>query len=177
MGQPMVYRERIKRIKEARVQKDWSYQTLTDKVLDNNDITSLSTVKRVCGEGAEDKKFKSSTLEPIEKALGLLDEIKTPAIDPVNEEFYHSVIRELHSQLKEARSGSRMKDMAIAFLVGLQFVILVLDRVNPDVGWYQPGATFGWKMIAAIFGCFCLAAVVWFLYRKFAAKKNTRGEN
>lgn len=177
MGQPMVYSERIKRIKEARAQKAWSLQTLTDKVLDNGDVTSLSTVKRICSEGSEDKKFKSSTLEPIEKALGLLDEIKTPAMTPVSEEFYHAVIRELHSQLKDVRSGSRMKDIAIAFLVGLQFVILVLDRVNPNVGWYQPGATSGWKLIATLFGCFCVVAAAYFVYRKFAAKRNTQGES
>lgn len=177
MGQPMVYPERIKRIKEARIKKGWSLQTLTDKVLDNGDITSLSTVKRICAEGAEDKKFKISTLEPVEKALGLLDEIEAPAIAPVNEEFYHAVIRELHSQLKDIRSGSRMKDIAIAFLVGFQFVMIVLDRINPNVGWYQPGATSGWKMKVALFACFCIAAAAWFLYRKFAAKKDTQGES
>lgn len=177
MGQPMVYPERIKRIKETRIQKGWSLQTLADKVLDNGDITSLSTVKRICAEGAEDKKFKSSTLEPVEKALGLLDEIEAPAIAPVNEEFYHAVIRELHSQLKEIRSGSRMKDIAIAFLVGLQFIILVMDRVNPSVGWYQPGATSGWKIIATLFGCFCAAVVAYFLYRRFAVKKDAQGES
>lgn len=170
MGQPMNYPERIKRIKEARLKKGWSFQTLTDKVLDNGDITCLSTVKRVCAEGAEEKRFKNSTLEPIEKALGLLDEITTPAITPVNEEFYQTVIRELHAQLKETRSGSRMKDIAIAFLVAFQFVMLVLDRVTPGVGWYQPGNAFGWQIKAAVLAGFCFAAVGYFLYKKFAVK-------
>ena len=176
MGQPMVYPERIKRIKEARTEKGWSLQTLTDKVLDNGDITSLSTVKRVCTEGAEEKKFKSSTLEPIEKALGLLDEITTPAIAPTNEEFYQAVIRELHSQLKESRSGSRMKDIAIAFLMCFHFVMLVLDRVTPGVGWYQPGNAFGWQMKAAVLVGFCFAAAGYFIYRKFAVKNGGRHE-
>lgn len=173
MGQPMVYSERIRRIKEARVKKGWSLQTLTDKVLDNGDITSLSTVKRICAEGAEDKKFKSSTIEPIERALGLLDETAPPAVAPVSEEFYHSVIRELHSQIKEIRSGSRMKDIAIAILVAFQFVVLVLDRLNPNAGWYQPGATSGWKLKSAIFAIFCFAAAGYFIYRKFAVKKDS----
>ena len=165
MAQAMLYPERIAKMKERRKQLGWSCQQLTDKVLDAGDITSIGTVKRVMSPGSEELRFKSSTLLPIEKALGLLDEKTVPVIPPVTEEFYHSIIKDQNEQLKEARRANRVKDVAITFLLAVLFGYLVMDLITPGVGWYREDSATGWVIKAVIFVSFILASCIYTLLR------------
>lgn len=172
MGQAMQYPERIERLHARKAEKGLSCQQITDIVTEAGDFTSLGTVKKVFSADAKSKKFKDITLQPIEKALGLLDEVKPAAMSKATEEFYQAIIRELNAQAKESRKVHQVKNIAIVFLVALQFIILVLDRINPNIGWYQPGTTSNWSTIATLFTCFCLAALGYLLYRRSENKKD-----
>ena len=172
MGQAMQYPERIERLHAKKAEKGLSCQQITDIVTDAGDFTSLGTVKKVFSADAKTKKFKDITLQPIEKALGLLDEVQPAAMSPATEEFYQAIIRELNAQAKESRKAHQVKNIAIVFLVSLQFIILVLDRINPNIGWYQTGDATGWTLKATLFACFCLLALGYLLYRRYADKKD-----
>lgn len=175
MGQPMVYEERIKRIKKRKEERGWSNQALVDKTIDAGGVTSLSTVKRICAEGSEEKKFKSSTLEPIERALGLLDEEKP--ISPVTETFYHAAIRELNAQLKASRKAHTAKNLALIFLMVYELVKIIYDRLYIYGGWYTPENKHIWYMYATAFGAYCIVMLVYMAYwKKTAAEEAKKNE-
>ena len=171
MSQAMLHPERVAKMKERRQQLGWSCQLVTDKVLDAGDITSLGTVKRVMRSDSETLRFKNSTLYPIEKALGLLDEKAVPVIPPVNEEFYHSIIQEQNNQLKEAHRTNKVKDGAIVFLLTGLFGYLFVDLITPGIGWYSPEDATGWIIKAVLLLAFVIAAVAYTMFNRHRLQK------
>ena len=171
MSQANFHPERVAKMKERRQQLGWSCQLVTDKVLEAGDITSLGTVKRVMCAGSEGLRFKNSTLYPIEKALGLLDEKAVPAIPPATEEFYRSIIQEQNNQIKEANRTNKVKDGAIVFLLAVLFGYLFMDLITPGLGWYHPHNATGWIIKAVLLTAFVGAAIVYTLIKRNRLQK------
>lgn len=171
MGQAMLYPERVAKIKDRRQQLGWSCQHITDIVLDAGDITSVATVKRILSAGSEELRFKDSTLLPIEKALGLLDEKAIHAIPPATEEFYRSIIKDQNEQLKELRHSNKAKDVALAFLLTVLFGYLFMDLLTPNAGWYREESATGWIIKAVLLLAFILAAGVYTMLKRRRLQK------
>lgn len=157
MSQGKLYPERIARLKEAKAAQDLSCQQIVDMVLADGGITSLSTVKNIFAPGAHEKKFKDISLAPIEKALGLASATVTPSLAPATEEFYHSIIRELNQRLKDIEHRLKIKDIAIALLVAIQFLWLCIDVATPGSGWFGSDAGYVWATKLGILLVFCVA--------------------
>lgn len=172
MGSANAHPERIERMKTKRLQLDWSYQDIVDKVLDAGDITSISTVKRVFASGSESRNFKEATLQPIEKALGLLEENKSTQTSPNQQDLY-AVIMEQHQQLKDVLKTSRMKDVSIFYLLGLISIYLIVDKAIPTVGWYRGDFSVGWVLKAVAIGAFVVVSVVYLFIKR--RKQNSKG--
>ena len=173
MVQAEAHPERVRRIKERMKELGWTRQRLVDEIIDAGDISSLASVKRVCAEGSEEKKFKEITLQPLEKALGLLDEVKPLVMSESTELFYQRIITELNAQVKEQRKAHTIKNVAIIVLISIQAIWLLVDFMMPTVGWYQTGSTVGWFVKFGTLLLFCLAA---FIYVKIKQRGEERSE-
>lgn len=166
MGQAMLYPERIAALHLRKSELGKSCQDIVDDVLDAGEYTSLGTVKKVFSKDAAEKRFKNSSLVPIEQALGIADVKAVQAVAPLTEEFYQRIIRELNQQLKVSRAAHFWKNIAIVFLVAVLGILLLADRLSPDRGWYRSAGAGVWYVLAGLLLAFCVAALVFYLYQK-----------
>ena len=160
MSQAMFYPERIKQLHKEKESKGLSCQQIVDIVLADGGITSLGTVKKIFSQDAPEKKFKDISLAPIEKALGIMKDAPTSTLPASTEEFYHSIIRELNQRLKDNERSTKAKDMAIVFLILMQFVWLIIDVATPDAGWYGSDASYVWILKLCVLLAFCVGFVL-----------------
>ena len=166
MGQAMLYPERIAALHTRKAELGKSCQDIVDDVLDAGEYTSLGTVKKVFSKDAAEKRFKNSSLLPIEQALGIADAKAVQAVAPLTEEFYQRIIRELNQQLKVSRAAHFWKNIAIVFLVAVLGILLLADWLSPDRGWYRSSGAGVWYVLAGLLLAFCVAALVFYLHQK-----------
>lgn len=174
--------QRIAKLKQKKEELGWSCQLIADKVYDAGEIVSLGTVKRIFSANANDYHFKHATLLPIEKALGLMQDV--PSIPPETEEILREVIQEQRQQIIELRRQheedrlelrnehrcDKRKTAAIIALFIYNSCFLLIDRFTDGIGWYSEENATGWFVKA-----FCLAAfagAILFVHIKTKLRRN-----
>ena len=160
-------REIITQLKTVRVEKGYSYQKIADMTEKVGEPVSLSTVRRVFTEDAHT--FRWDTIKPIATVLlGVGFETPKPdKEDPEQGERYYAVIEGLKAvveakgelidskersieylktDLRRSRRLNIILGVTLALTLIIIIVALIVDRANPDVGFF-------WRdTISAIFG-------------------------
>lgn len=175
MGQAKLQPDRVARIKEEKSRQRITNQEIVDRALDMGEITSLSSVRRVCAEGSEQDGFRDATLRPIEKVLGI--EVKQPQIPAAQpaDKFLEGIIRELNAQNKALRRSHFWKNLALILLSAFLTALLIVDRFNPYVGWYSEGTQWVWAAAAAFLVGFGIAAAAYNVKKRL--KDRDEGES
>lgn len=177
-----VQAQRIAKLKQKKEELGWSCQLIADKVYDAGEIVSLGTVKRIFSANANDYHFKHATLLPIEKCLGLMQDV--PSIPPETEEILREVIQEQRQQIVELRRQheedraelraehrcNKNKTAAIIALFIYNSFFLLLDRFTVDVGWYRQDNPTGWFVKAFFLAAF--AGAILFVHIKTKLRRN-----
>ena len=115
--------ELIRRLKEAKEDGEFTYQRIMEKMADNGDYTSLSTLKRALGKDAEKiaESFSlENTLLPIAKVLLKIEDIPTDPDLPCAPEI-EKLKAVIHAQNAEIERLHELKDHLenrIEFLIG-----------------------------------------------------------
>ena len=161
----MDQKERIRRIRDEKERRRWSAQRVADEAEKNGDIIAASTVKNIASPNGENMTFKESSLQIVERALGLTGE--APALSTKTEEFYQQIIRDQTAQLEECRRIDRLKNLAIGILLCFHSVMVLVDRRVPDAGWYrEDGNSLGWFIKALLVILFIAAALIFMIWRR-----------
>lgn len=104
--------ELIRRLKEAKEDGEFTYQRIMEKMADNGDYTSLSTLKRALGKDAEKiaETFSlENTLMPIAKVLLKIEDIPTDPELPCAPEI-EKLKAVIHAQNAEIERLHELKD-------------------------------------------------------------------
>lgn len=117
----MPYRQEeiIQKLKEVRIEKGISYQSIVDQCEANGEAVSMSTVKRVFGQSGDIGSFRyETTIAPIARVLLNLDASLLPdsILSPAEDETVREIIDRKNLLMEDYKHRLNEKDAEIARL-------------------------------------------------------------
>lgn len=150
----------ISSLKQIRSECGLTIQDVYNIAIEMGETISLSTVKRIFADGSERQNFRYiDSLAPIERALSAYKAEKAAAELPANalatqyQKQIDYLKQEIEKKDKMISQRSRLTLILIAALVLFMLaviVVLFIDVVNPNIGWFRALEAIGGSASAAV---------------------------
>ena len=107
----------ISKLKQVRLQKEYTYQYIVDECERNGYSVSMSTVKRIFADGSEDMGFRYSTVRPVAVVVLGLDEVeRSEAPTPDEADALRTIIAIKDTQIEDLHRTISEKSVEITRL-------------------------------------------------------------
>ena len=148
--------EIIEKLKAVKEERGYSLQEIADLTEEAGCAVSLTTIKRVFSNNANPQAFRySKTIKPIADVLLDLDgapsdDVKTDVLDLLSrqiaamdenykkrEQEYKEQLEFFKSRIERSDRIIRMLAIALGILVIAVIAVLLIDSLNPQIGWFR----------------------------------------
>lgn len=107
----------ISKLKQVRLQKEYTYQYIVDECERSGFAVSMSTVKRIFADGSEDMGFRYSTVRPVAVVVLGLDEVeRSEAPTPDEADALRTIIAIKDKQIEDLHRTISEKSVEITRL-------------------------------------------------------------